>query len=156
MANPRRRLSEGADNETVDLANMTLAGTMEDDPVVLDLALEEDIAANLDYYILRSRQGFFEVADSFFEACLEKHLSWFPIVWEYYNCQTIKNHRFDTLTNGFLLRASHINVYTPEETALLDLIVGAGIGTDDLVKRLSNSLRNESLLDIDVSTTVEP
>jgi len=68
--------------------------TAEDASDTLNLVLEEDIAANLDHYVLLSRKGYFQDADQFFDVHLNKHAGWFPIIWEYYNCQTMKNRNF--------------------------------------------------------------
>ena len=151
IANPGYPIVEAADSK---MSGMTLVDASEDAPVLLDLALEEDIAANLDHYILLSRQGFFEDANSFFEACLEKRASWFPIIWEYYNCQTIKNPYFDPVADRFLIQASRSYMQDSEERVLLDLIVNGVRRLDYSIKCLRGSVRAEVIRDIDVCITI--
>jgi len=150
MAEPSHSHGEAANSKTIDLSGMTFTDATEDAPVVLDLELEEDIAANLDHFILLSRQGFFEEADAFFEACLKKHASWFAIVWEYYNCKTIKDRHFRPSSDEFLHWASRSYTYNPEETALLDLIISGFVARDDYHSLLYTLLRTESLRDYEV------
>jgi hypothetical protein len=152
MAHSSRIFGEAADSETIDLSSMTIADASEDAPVVLDLTLEEDTAANLDHFILLSRQGFFEEADSFFDAYLRKHAAFFPVVWEYCNCKTIKNRHFDPASDEFLDWASGAHVYDSEDTALLNLIVNGATSLDDSLERLRHSLQREEMRDIDVRT----
>lgn len=154
MTNPSRPLGEAADNETMDLSGMTLGDTTQDVPIMLDLSLEEDIAANLDHFVLLSRQGFFEEADRFFEACLKTRSSWFPVIWEYYNSQTIKDHQFDPKSDKFLSRARASYMYKSEEMVLLALIVNGETSKDDNLERLRHSLQSEEICDIDVCTAI--
>jgi len=99
------------------------AGSIDEDvSATLELALEEDIAANLDHYIRLSRQGYFKNADLFFDKHLRKHAGWFPIVWEYFDCQLIAN---DHVPNGaeFLQDALQAHTYTERETNLIELML---------------------------------
>jgi len=150
MADSSYSLGEAADRKTVDLSAMPLSEAAEDAPVMLDLSLEEDIAANLDHYILLSRQGFFENANDFFDVCLRKHASWFAILWEYCNVQNIQDRCFDPTSDGFLQWASRSYKYDLEETVLLDLLLGGTTNSDDNLERLRYSLRRDQMRGIDV------
>jgi len=152
MANRSRPIGEAADKETMDLSGITLEDATQDVPIMLDLTLEEDIAANLDHFILLSRQGFFGDANDFFEACLKKHGSWFPVVWEYYNSQTIKDQQFDPKSDEFLIRARRSYMYDSEEMALLNLIINGVTSLNASLDRLRHLLLSEEIRDIDVCT----
>jgi len=133
---------------------LKLPETSEDAFDTLDLVLEEDIAANLDHFILLSRLGFFEEANAFFEAYLKRHASWFAIVWEYCNCRPIQNRAFDPEWYEFLRWANESFVYSSEETALLRLMVNGVSSLDDHSGRLLILLGSKSLEDIDVCADV--
>jgi len=124
--------------------------TAEDASDTLNLVLEEDIPANLDYYVLLSRKGYFKDADQFFDVHLKKHSGWFPIIWEYYNSQAIRNRRFRPADDVLIVDASATPIYDPEETELLRNMVSIWSRVPSAMKKLHGILEGEVIRDIEV------
>ena len=150
MANSSRHLGDAADSGSINVSSMTVEDTTEDAPIMLDLTLEEDIAANLDHYILLTRQGYFIDADKFFDIHLKKHAGWFPVIWEYCNSQSIQSPQFDPAVNAFVKDSSCIHQYDLGETVLLDLMINIERRGEASIEQLQRMLREEVMREIDV------
>jgi len=121
--------------------------------VTLDLELEEDVAANLDHYVLLSRQGYFALADNFFEVNLKRHLYWFPVVMERINHKLpFSREGSSKEIESFVSHVLHVYQYGNKETQCLLLAMSLpGLRYHEVQKRFDTVLRKIDATEIDVS-----
>jgi len=106
------------------LVKSTTAVKTDDISNSLDLILEDDVAANLDQYILLSRQGYTKRANDFFHVNLQQHVRLFPVVMErIFHVFSVENLWKDhTWLTGFISGITAKDCYTQKQMLFLRLL----------------------------------